>query len=221
MTSTAVEEWRPIAGYEGIYDVSNTGSVRSWTKAKRGGLLAPAHDSDGYLVLGLSRSGRAKRHKVHRLVLEAFVGPKPAGLICRHLNGIKTDNRLTNLAYGTYSENLLDAVAHGTHAVARRTACANGHAFTAENTVLRPDGRTRKCLACERAANRRKSGVARTKRWPYSSRARVVAALTEAVKRLESDGQVARPTADVAAEMADLVLRLLDAAVSTTPVPTA
>ncbi len=58
---------------------------------------------------------------VHRLVLLAFKGPRPDGQYCRHLNGVPTDNRLANLAWGTKSENTFDKVGHGTHPHASKT----------------------------------------------------------------------------------------------------
>lgn len=60
-----------------------------------------------------TKSGKVSRPKVHRLVLEAFVGPKPAGLQACHANGIRTDNRPCNLRWDTYAGNLADRDRHG------------------------------------------------------------------------------------------------------------
>jgi hypothetical protein len=78
----------------------------------------------------------------------AFVGPCPAGLEIRHLNGNATDNHLSNLTYGTKSENELDRVRHGTHHNARKTHCLRGHPFDTANTQM--DHGRRRCKACLR-----------------------------------------------------------------------
>jgi hypothetical protein len=67
----------------------------------------------GYLRVNLFIGGRVVSRDVHQLVLEAFVGSRPEGMVCRHLNGVPTDNRVENLAWGTYGENNADIVRHG------------------------------------------------------------------------------------------------------------
>lgn len=150
--SDELEEWRPIPGHEGRYEVSNRGVVRSWSKQKQGQALSPGRNRDGYLQVRLVK----KTVCVHRLVLAAFVGPLPSGLVTRHLNGDRTDNRLSNLAYGTHSENARDAVAHGAHYEAAKTECSNGHPFSATNTYMRPEG-ARRCRECMRTRDRIRS----------------------------------------------------------------
>lgn len=112
------EEWRPVVGYEGRYEVSSLGRVRSCTRVvafgsqKRtavGRVLSPS-TAHRYLSVNLSRRPR----RVHLLVLEAFVGLRPQGMVARHLNGDPTDNRIANLAWGTRKENSADMVGHGT-----------------------------------------------------------------------------------------------------------
>lgn len=117
------EEWRAIPGYEGAYEVSNQGRVRSLerriplttatgkisSRAVKARVLKPGLDSAGYLSVSLNRTS----HRVHWLVLSAFVGECPFGYERLHRNGSKTDNRLTNLRYGTRSENMQDMVWHG------------------------------------------------------------------------------------------------------------
>lgn len=116
------EEWRRIFGYED-YEISNLGRVRSWRIKGRTTkpvttprLLKFAMCGSGrrYQAVKLYKNNIGKSHRVHRLVLETFVGPMPEGLECRHLNGVSTDNRLSNLAYGTHVENMADQTAHGT-----------------------------------------------------------------------------------------------------------
>lgn len=110
------EEWRPVVGFEGLYEVSDQGRVRSAPRPKtRGGLLRPGGHRSGHLHVVLSRAGRVCTRQVHRLVLEAFTGPCPEGQECRHLNGDPADNRHVNLCWGTRSENVQDMIRHGTH----------------------------------------------------------------------------------------------------------
>lgn len=115
------EHWRPVPGYEGRYDVSDLGCVRSWcwTTSQRPEPrpLAPGIDSEGYRRVHLRASPRTavKSVRVHVLVLLAFVGPRPPCHEIRHLDGNRLNNTLTNLTYGTKSQNVRDAIAHGTH----------------------------------------------------------------------------------------------------------
>jgi len=112
------EEWKPIPGYEGHYEVSSTGEVRSLRS--RFGLRAepravvPLVHPSGYLSVGLCKDAFVRRRRVHQLVLEAFVGPRPQGSETRHLNGKQADNRLENLTWGTKIENAKDKALHGT-----------------------------------------------------------------------------------------------------------
>lgn len=68
----------------------------------------------GYWKISLFKNGKSHKRYIHSLVLETYVGSRPKGFQCRHLNGIKTDNRVKNLAWGTRSENQLDRNLHGT-----------------------------------------------------------------------------------------------------------
>lgn len=71
--------------------------------------------NNGYVYIVCMSNGVRKNYPVHQLVLNAFVGPRPYGHFCLHANGIRNDNRLANLRYGTPSENAQDAINHGTH----------------------------------------------------------------------------------------------------------
>lgn len=154
------ERWISIPDYEGLYEVSDLGRVRSLDRAivesttgqvqhRRGKLLALSPDvRDGYVLVTLCRSGQRWCVHVHALVLRAFVSDRPAGKECRHGNDDKTDNRLANLSWGTRSQNILDTVRAETHHMARRTHCPLGHALVAPN-LRRINARS--CLACSRA----------------------------------------------------------------------
>lgn len=115
-----VEIWREIPGFSDFYEVSNFGNVRSkdrtvrhnfgGEKTVKGRTISQLVTPNGYCQVFLWREGKRKVCLVHRLVLLAFVGVCPAGCEVRHLNSIKTDNRLSNLAYGTHSENVIDTI---------------------------------------------------------------------------------------------------------------
>lgn len=76
-------------------------------------------DGGGYLSVCLWKASKGHMRRVHQLVLETFVGPRPKGMECRHLDGNKHNNHLKNLKWGTRSENQHDAVKHGTHSNGR------------------------------------------------------------------------------------------------------
>jgi len=113
------ERWLPIAGCVGL-EVSDWGRVRSWRSSGRELRSEPAlralkTDKDGYQEVSLPRVGGKRIYRrVHALVLEAFVGPRPPGMICRHFpDRDPANNRLENLRWGTYVENERDKKQHG------------------------------------------------------------------------------------------------------------
>ncbi len=109
-----VTRLRPIPGYPG-YEITPNGQV--WSAPRylpdgrywAGRWLKPSL-CQGYPFVVM---GKGNTRQVHRLVLEAYVGPCPPGQQCRHLNGIRTDNRLSNLCWGTRAENVSDRTKHG------------------------------------------------------------------------------------------------------------
>lgn len=151
-----VETWLPVVGYEGRYEVSDQGRVRSWLRVLNPPrVLRLAMHPTGYHTVELTNSdGRRRTQRVHRLVTRAFLGPRPVDREVRHLDGVKTNNALTNLAYGTRSENERDKVAHGTHHSTRKTHCPQGHPYDEVNTKIRPQG-WRSCRVCASAATQR------------------------------------------------------------------
>ena len=98
-----------MPGYEGQYEVSNQGNVRTFRRGAKGRLLKPGRMPRGHLSVAL---GRGNSQCVHKLVLLAFVGAAPDKHECCHNNGNPADNRLENLRWGTRSENNIDAVVH-------------------------------------------------------------------------------------------------------------
>lgn len=102
------EEWRDIPGYEGIYQVSDQGRVKSFKMYRLypfGNILKPSLSRKGYLVVYLYRNNHPYRTSVHRLMMLTFVGPCPTGHNVNHKDGNKRNNTLPNLEYTTYSEN--------------------------------------------------------------------------------------------------------------------
>lgn len=105
----------------------------------------------GYPAAMITVDGTRINVKVHRLMCEAFYGPCPPGHEVRHLNGVRTDNRIENLRWGTGSENIRDTIEHGTHNYASRTHCDQGHEYTLENTRFDAAANgARRCRACGR-----------------------------------------------------------------------
>ena len=99
------EEWRPVRDYEGIYDASNFGRIRS-LKYGKVRILKPAKNSKGYLQVHLWKNNKAKMLLVHRLVYEAFNGTIPEDYEINHINEIKTDNSLWNLNLMPHLDNI-------------------------------------------------------------------------------------------------------------------
>ena len=122
------ERWMPIEGYEGYYEVSDLGRVRSLDreiKHKRlgrqkckGRIISQTLDTRGYYKILLCVSGDERVVTVHKLVAEAFIG-KSNGLQVNHINGVRTDNRLENIEYVTARENKT----HGRKTRAKYTGC--------------------------------------------------------------------------------------------------
>lgn len=154
-----VEQWLPIPGWEGLYDVSDHGRVRSLDRTVlrgghpmkcRGRILSPNRDIDGYLLISLHRAGKESKKKIHRLVLEAFVSPCPDGMECLHDDGNVANNRLTNLRWGTPSENAYDKKRHGTDHHLNNTCCPHGHRLEPPNLVKSKERLGyRGCLTCK------------------------------------------------------------------------
>ena len=126
-----IEAWMPVLGYEGVYEVSDQGRVRSLARRVprghshltiAGKLLKPApHIVTGYNVVRLSRDGDSVLARVPVLVCEAFHGPRPTGKQAAHRNGVRTDDRADNLEWLTRRENDADKDAHGTRLIGEQS----------------------------------------------------------------------------------------------------
>ncbi len=121
----ALERWKGVVGYEGLYQVSDHGRVRSVDRVVRhylggpkklvGKVLRPSPTGvSGYLATGLCKEGKGGTAYLHQIVMAAWVGPCPDGLeICHGPKGVE-DNSLSNLSYDTHIQNCLDKRRDGT-----------------------------------------------------------------------------------------------------------
>lgn len=136
-----METWKAIPGYEGKYEVSDQGRVRSLRyvnatvdKPRETPLiLKGARHSHGYPMVGLYKDAKQRQDVVHRLVLEAFVGPCPEGHECAHLDGDPSNPALENLAWVTRQENMDHMLQHGTR---RFGSKHHGSKLTEETAAL-------------------------------------------------------------------------------------
>lgn len=160
-----VEEWRTVPGYEGSYEVSSLGRVRSlartimvegrWTRRIKPRIRKAPIGSHGYRAVVLNAGGTTRTFTIHGLVARVFIGePAPGQVVC-HNDGDKANNAVANLRWGTPSDNGLDTVRHGRNPNALKTHCVNGHEFTPENTYVRKAG-GRNCRACVLANSKRR-----------------------------------------------------------------
>ena len=170
-----VEEWRPVVGWEGLYEVSNRGRVRTVAHTiqrsnGRAQTIAANVRKDGptgaygHRGVPLWRDGHQTMVPVHSMVLAAFVGPRPPGFVACHNDGDPGNNCVGNLRWDTPSSNSYDMVRHGHHHLARRDRCGYGHEFTVANTLIRSDGGSRRCRKCQQRSNREKKQRARERK---------------------------------------------------------
>lgn len=121
------EIWKDIPGYEGAYQASTHGRIKSLDRICpqggyklvknnliKGKILKLGIHRDGYLKTFLSKKGNKKCFTVHRLIALTFLGPRPIAYATGHLNGNRKDNRIENLKYVTYKENSSHLSLHGT-----------------------------------------------------------------------------------------------------------
>lgn len=124
------ETWKPLRE-SSWYDVSDLGRVRSWRSRKRGQRRAvptilKQHEGPWGVFVTVrlvDNDRRTSSFAVAPLVAEAFIGPRPSGHVCRHLNDDRWDHRVSNLAWGTVADNSADARRNGKAALGLRHGC--------------------------------------------------------------------------------------------------
>lgn len=112
-------EFREVLGFPGYY-VSTSGTIMSYHNGHRKIILndkphqlRPSSDPRGYRHVVFYQNKQWHTRRVHRVVLETFVGLRPVGMECRHLDGSRDNNHIDNLTWGTPSENCADRIRHG------------------------------------------------------------------------------------------------------------
>jgi len=153
------EEWRPIRGLEGSYSVSDRGRVRSEDREvphyrggvslRRGLTISPEVDARGYRRVVLMSGGRRVHQSIHRLVCEAFHGPAPEGKpFSLHGDGNPSNNKVSNVRWGSSWDNMADKVLHGTNHELNKTHCPHRHPYSGENLYVVPKTGKRQCRSC-------------------------------------------------------------------------
>ena len=128
------EEFRPVPGYEGYYEVSNFGNVKSLTNDK---ILKPCLDGRGYYKVTLSKDGKTKTIRIHILVDTAFLGHKPDGykIVIDHIDNNKLNNNLTNLQLISQRDNSSKDKKNGTSQYSGVTWHKNTNKWRSQITV--------------------------------------------------------------------------------------
>lgn len=138
------EQWRSTT-VRPDYVVSDLGRIRS----PRGNILKPYTLKSGHQQVSL---GKVRGQYVHRLVLEAFIGPCPPGMQACHWDDDPSNNALSNLRWGTPSDNGHDRTRNGRNPMAERTHCPKGHEYTEANTYVytqKNGNKARFCRTCD------------------------------------------------------------------------
>lgn len=114
-----MEVWKDIEGYEGIYQVSNTGRVRSLDRLnsigqnRKGKILKEKVHTNGYHFVTLYKNKTRREKLIHRIVAETFLENKGNKRVVNHIDGVKTNNNVSNLEWATHKENSVHAVKTG------------------------------------------------------------------------------------------------------------
>lgn len=164
---------------------------RPWERIKGG-------NEGGYLRVTISLNGMSRRRFIHEIVLETFVGPCPPGMECRHLNGNSSDNRLSNLRWGTPAENCADKELHGTMARGSKS----GNAKLTEDDVAEihsrvAGGETHRSIAKHFGIHgSRISRISRRQEWAHVEGNDVTKAMVGVDNRVGSKNRFAKLTED-------------------------
>lgn len=147
--------WKEVVGFP-AYEVSTDGFVRKVT----GEMLSQYGNNGGrYKAVSLYKAGKTYRRRVHRLVAEAFI-PNPEDLpMVLHSDDNGSNNKVSNLRWGTRAQNTNDAIRNGRHPHANKTHCKRGHEYTEDNTKKTMDGRAcRKCIRLVDCRRKKEAG---------------------------------------------------------------
>jgi hypothetical protein len=160
-----MEQWLDVIDFEGLYEVSNHGNVRSFKTKEIKKQTFNKQNKRPYL--GLWKNGKQKIVKPHTLVMEAFVGKRPVGLECCHNDGNAFNNHISNLRWDTPKANHADKIKHGT--TNRGERCAKAKLTLNQVNAIRQDKRLQKEIAIEYGVqqsliSRIKNGV----RWQHN-----------------------------------------------------
>lgn len=140
-----MENWKPVFGFEGIYEVSDFGRVRT---IKTGRIKKPSIDKgDNRLLLQLWKNNKQSAVRVHRIVLLAFAGFPPEGYECCHNDGNPQNNNLCNLRWDTAASNQADRVKHGTSN--RGSSCGSAKLTESQVIAIRSDNRLQRIIAID------------------------------------------------------------------------
>ena len=110
------EIWCDVVGYEGVYQISNTGKVKSLylrtgsAEVARDLIMTPTDNGNGYLIVGFKLNGKRKNRYVHDLVAECFISKRPKGFVVNHIDHNKKNNNVENLEWCTQKQNVLHSV---------------------------------------------------------------------------------------------------------------
>ena len=165
MGKNIMEQWKPIIGFEDIYEVSDHGNIRSLKSNK---LKKISFDkTTNRLFVNLWKNNKQNVVRVHKLVLETFVGKCPEGMECCHNDGNSLNNHLSNLRWDTHTNNIHDRIKHGTSNRGER--CGTAKLTLKQVKAIRKDDRLQ-CLIAQdyNIAESMISRIKNGKRWQHS-----------------------------------------------------
>lgn len=174
-----MENWKPVVGYEGFYEVSDLGNVRSLgrkIKNSRGmrhinGRVLSIHKNQyrsQYCSVNLSVDQKKERLYVHHLVLEAFVGPNPGDMQACHNDGNPTNNALSNLRWDTPKANSADKLLHGTDSRGEKSPTARITVDDVAEIRRRAESEYHRSIADDYGLSRQQVGkIVRGERWAH------------------------------------------------------
>ena len=140
-----MEQWLDVVEFEGLYEVSNHGQVRSVKTGKLKKITTDKKTNRPFL--NIWKKNKQSVIRIHKLVLEAFVGKKPDGMECCHNDGNPFNNHISNLRWDTPKNNHADKVKHGT--TNRGERCGTAKLTLEQVRAIRKDDRLQKIIAKE------------------------------------------------------------------------